>query len=72
MSDSAGVLSLLPLDCWLPAAQGPLLPHLHQELARQLAALGAQELLRWAITGVDPQRGLHLEGVALRHGAPPD
>ena len=69
MSDSDDGLSLVPLDCWLPAAEGPLLPHLQREMAHRLTALGAQELLRWAITAVDPQRGLRLEGVALRRGA---
>ncbi len=51
---------LEPLELWLRPAPGPLLP----QLRAALAANGS-EPLRWAITAVDPQRGLRLEGVAL-------
>ncbi|MBW4530632.1 MAG: hypothetical protein KME02_08105 [Aphanothece saxicola GSE-SYN-MK-01-06B] len=59
--------SLVPLELWLQAAPGPLLPQLRQALAgeaRRLAGAGA-EPLRWAITAVDPQRGLRLEGIVV-------
>ncbi len=59
--------SLVPLELWLQAAPGPRLPQLRQALAREahrLAGAGA-EPLRWAITAVDPQRGLRLEGIVV-------
>ncbi len=59
--------SLVPLELWLQAAPGPLLPQLRQALtreARRLAGEGA-EPLRWAITAVDPRRGLRLEGIVV-------
>ncbi len=59
--------SLVPLELWLQAAPGPLRPQLYQALtreARRLAGEGA-EPLRWAITAVDPRRGLRLEGVVV-------
>ncbi len=56
---------LAPLELWLRPAPGPLLP----QLLAALAATGA-EPLRWAITAVDPQRGLRLEGVVLAEPAP--
>lgn len=59
--------SLVPLELWLQTAPGPRLPQLRQALAkeaRRLAGEGA-EPLRWAITAVDPHRGLRLEGVVL-------
>lgn len=45
---------------------------LRAAIAVHLEALGwsGAEPLRWAITAVDPARGLQLEGVALA-GAPP-
>jgi hypothetical protein len=61
------VSTLVPLELWLQASPGPLLPQLRQALAREarrLAGAGA-EPLRWAITAVDPQRGLRLEGIVV-------
>jgi len=57
---------LAPLELWLRPGPGPLRPQL-------LAALGAAGAvpLRWAITAVDPQRGLRLEGVVLEGAVPP-
>ncbi len=58
---------LVPLELWLQASPGPLLPQLRQGLtreARRLAGEGA-ETLRWAITAVDPHRGLRLEGIVV-------
>ncbi len=58
---------LRPLELWLQAAPGELLPQLRPALqaeARRLAGEGA-EPLRWAITAVDPERGLRLEGIVV-------
>jgi hypothetical protein len=62
---SVSPLRLQPLDLWLQPADAPLLPQLRQALAEAAAAqLGpGAEPLRWAITAVDPLRGLRLEGV---------
>ena len=64
---SPPALRLHPLDLWFEPQEGPLLPQLRQALRlnaeRQLGP-GA-EPLRWAITAVDPQRGLRLEGVLV-------
>ena len=65
---SASALRLHPLDLWVqPGDDAPLLPQLRQALAEAAAAqLGpGAEPLRWAITAVDPLRGLRLEGVLL-------
>ena len=65
--------SLVPLELWLQTAPGPLRPQLHQALAqeaRRLAGAGA-EPLRWAITAVDPVRGLRLEGLVVGPAAAP-
>jgi hypothetical protein len=51
---------LAPLELWLQPRPGALLP----QLRAAFAAAGI-EPLRWAITAVDPQRGLRLEGVQL-------
>ncbi|MCP9866973.1 MULTISPECIES: hypothetical protein [unclassified Cyanobium] len=59
--------TLVPLELWLQASPGPLLPQLRQALvreARRLAGAGA-EPLRWAITAVDPRLGLRLEGIVV-------
>ena len=59
--------SLVPLELWVRPAPGPRLPQLRQALAkeaRRLAGEGA-EPLRWAITAVDPVRGLRLEGIVV-------
>ncbi|MFM7265966.1 MAG: hypothetical protein ACKOZW_10330 [Cyanobium sp.] len=53
-------LRLAPLELWLQPGPGPLRP----QLLAALDAAGAVPL-RWAITAVDPQRGLRLEGVVL-------
>ena len=67
---SAPALRLQPLDLWFAPGDGPLLPQLlqilRQSAERQLGP-GA-EPLRWAITAVDPQRGLRLEGVLVGAG----
>jgi hypothetical protein len=52
---------LAPLELWLQPRPGALLP----QLRAAFAAAGI-EPLRWAITAVDPQRGLRLEGVQLQ------
>jgi hypothetical protein len=56
---------LAPLELWLRPEPAPLLP----QLRAALAAAGG-EPLRWAITAVDPERGLRLEGVVLTEGGP--
>ena len=64
---SAAALRLHPLDLWFMPQEGPLLPQVRQSLlhcAEQQLGPGA-EPLRWAITAVDPQRGLRLEGVLV-------
>jgi hypothetical protein len=61
------VSALVPLELWVCPAPAPRLPQLRQALsreARRLAGEGA-EPLRWAITAVDPRRGLRLEGVVV-------
>jgi hypothetical protein len=55
---------LEPLELWLSPAPGPLLPRLRAALADHACRRGA-EPLRWAVTGVDPGRGLRIEGVLL-------
>ncbi|WP_216901440.1 hypothetical protein [Synechococcus sp. CCY 9618] len=58
---------LQPLELWLQPAPGPLLHQLLAALgaeARRLAGEGA-EPLRWAVTAVDPVRGLRLEGIVV-------
>jgi hypothetical protein len=61
------VSSLVPLELWLQAAPGPLLPQLRLALAREARRLAGEgaEPLRWAITAVDPRRGLRLEGIVV-------
>ena len=67
---SVSPLRLQSLDLWLQPADAPLLPQLRQALAEAAAAqLGpGAEPLRWAITAVDPLRGLRLEGVLVGPG----
>jgi hypothetical protein len=48
------------MELWLRPRPGALLPQL-----RDAFAAAGIEPLRWAITAVDPQRGLRLEGVQL-------
>lgn len=65
---------LVPFLFWLSPAAGPLLPQLRNALTREAegrAGAGA-EPLRWAITAVDPQQGLLLEGVILAAGPEPE
>ena len=59
--------ALVPLELWLQASPGPLLPQLRQGLAREARRLACEgaEPLRWAITAVDPHRGLRLEGIVV-------
>ena len=67
---------VLMLFCfWLPHAAGPTSPRpdppdpvaLRVAIAAHLGGLGcpSAEPLRWAITAVDPLRGLQLEGVGV-------
>ncbi len=58
-------MRLEPLELWLQPVEGPLLP----QLRSALATAGA-EPLRWAITAVEPGRGLRIEAIRLLHGAP--
>ena len=59
--------ALVPLEFWLTPSPGPLLPQLRQGLAREARRLAGEgaEPLRWAITAVDPRRGLRLEGIVV-------
>jgi hypothetical protein len=63
-------LRLQPLELWLLPGPGALLGQLRAALqaeARRLAGEGA-EPLRWAVTALDPERGLRLEGVVVGPG----
>ncbi|MEB3352855.1 MAG: hypothetical protein VKM34_01275 [Cyanobacteriota bacterium] len=67
---------LVPFTFWragddLPA-RPPVLDNLRAAIAAHLADLGRPdaEPLRWAITAVDPERGLLLEGVAVGGSMP--
>jgi hypothetical protein len=62
----APIPTLQPLAFWLQPRPGPLLPQLRDALA---AASG--EALRWAVTAVEPGRGLLVEGVLLDESPPP-
>lgn len=60
-------MRLEPLLVWFQPAPGALLPQLDRFLAAEAlrrAGCGA-ELLRWAITAVEPGRGLRIEGVLV-------
>ncbi len=60
-------MRLEPLHAWFQPQPGPLLPQLKPALlarAQQQAGPGAQ-LLRWAITAAEAQRGLRIEAVLL-------
>jgi hypothetical protein len=59
--------ALVPLELWLQPQAGPLLPHLRRALAAEAIRLAGEgaEPLRWAITAVDPHRGLRLEGIVV-------
>jgi len=61
------VSSLVPLELWVRPSPGPRLPQLRQALAREARRLAGEgaEPLRWAITAVDPVRGLRLEGILV-------
>ncbi|CAK6691290.1 hypothetical protein VB716_06850 [Synechococcus sp. CCY9201] len=61
-------MRLEPLELWLKPAPGALLPQIRAALADQP---GGAEPLRWAITAVDPDRGLRVEGVWLLSTKPP-
>jgi len=58
---------LEPLQSWFQPAAGPLLSQLRPALAAAaLEQAGAEaRLLRWAITAVEPNRGLRIEAVLL-------
>ena len=64
---SAAAPRLQPFELWVAPGEGPLLPQLLQALGEAAAAqLGPNaEPLRWAVTAVDPLRGLRLEGVLV-------
>ena len=73
----SGALELVPFCFWVPRAAGGSRPPdsvgppdpaaLRDVIRSHLAHLGCpgDEPLRWAITAVDPIRGLQLEGVGL-------
>jgi hypothetical protein len=71
VNSEPGELQLQPLELWFQPGTGPLLPQVRAALGRQArrspadAAAGFAEPLRWAITAVDPERGLRLEAVML-------
>ncbi|MCT0225720.1 hypothetical protein [Synechococcus sp. CS-1328] len=65
MSDA--LTRLEPLELWLKPAAGALLPQVRASLAAQS---GGAEPLRWAITAVDPDRGLRVEGVWVFSSGP--
>ena len=66
---------LVPFGFWLPqstvtadqAPRPPAVAALSAAITAHLAGLGwpGVEPLRWAITAVDPNRGLQLEGVGI-------
>ncbi|MCX5966135.1 MAG: hypothetical protein NTV57_00525 [Cyanobacteria bacterium] len=60
-------MRLEPLQAWFQPRPGPLLPQLRPALlarAQAQAGPGAQ-LLRWAITAAEAERGLRIEAVVL-------
>ena len=60
-------MRLEPLQAWFQPQPGPLLPQLKPALlarAQQQAGPGVQ-LLRWAITAAEAERGLRIEAVLL-------
>ena len=63
--------TLVPFSFWTNGT-GASVPRLSAAMAEQFLALGLRqaEPLRWAITAVDPQRGLQLEGIVVA-AAPP-
>jgi hypothetical protein len=67
-------IALVPFCLWLPRGSAgtdvPVPPEpasLQDAIRRHLVSLGhtGAEPLRWAITAIDPDRGLQLEGVAV-------
>ena len=64
-------MRLEPLQSWFRPAAGPLLPQLQPALAAAALEQAGPEarLLRWAITAVEPIRGLRIEAVLLVEGA---
>ncbi|MEB3322239.1 MAG: hypothetical protein VKI81_05395 [Synechococcaceae cyanobacterium] len=75
LSTAPGGVRLEALDCWLPGPCGDpsrsvlagVRCALEAHLRRHPAALEGRrpEPLRWAVTAVDPRRGLRIEGVLL-------
>ena len=67
-------MRLEPLAVWFQPAAGALLPQLRSFLlaAGQAQAGASARLLRWAITVVEPARGLRIEAVLVvgEPGAP--
>lgn len=64
MAEPPAVLE--PLTFWLPSGEGPLLPRLRAALAERIRSRGTEaEVLRWAITAVDPRKGVQLEAVVV-------
>ncbi len=64
--------ALVPLELWLRPQAGPLLPQLRRALGAEAYRLAGQggEPLRWAVTAVDPERGLRLEGMVVGPAPP--
>jgi hypothetical protein len=64
---------LQPLELWLQPGPGPLLSQLRETLRQQAVRLAGEgaEPLRWAITAVDPERGLRLEALVVGPAAVP-
>ncbi len=60
-------MRLEPLQLWFQPQPGPLLPQLRPSLlARAQAQAGPEaQLLRWAITATEAERGLWIEAVLL-------
>lgn len=59
-------ITLVPFSFWTGSASSSV-PHLSAAMAAHFAELGLSqaEPLRWAITALDPQHGLQLEGIVL-------
>lgn len=57
---------LMPFSFWTGGASSSA-PHLSAAMAAHFVELGLRqaEPLRWAITALDPQHGLQLEGIVL-------
>ena len=57
---------LVPVALWLPPGEGPLLPRAREALEERIRSSGAEgDVLRWAITAIDPRQGVQLEAVVV-------